>query len=516
MAETEKKRGAPTLTVYRELPSFSWNDWDRVGAVKQAIRELEMGQLNTAAQVVDAMGRDDRLRGALLQRTEALPSLPFNMKEAEDGGAKGKKAAELAQKRFETMCSDEALTELGKWGVMLGIGIGQLIWTLGVDGMVWPSLKVWHPRHMHWRWDTRAWHVATEGGVVQVTPGDGQWVLFAPYGIERAWMAGAVRALYTPWLLRQWGMRDWARYSEVYGGPIRVLRTPAAGDEDDHQRYVKEVAEIGNEAVIRLPTSPDPTQGYGLELVEAKSTGWESFDRLIKQAESSMVICLLGQNLSTEVKGASLAASKVHDGIRHDVLDGDAQRLGKTLHEQVMKPWAAFNFGSAELAPMPNWVTDPPEQKTEEGAALKSLGDGLSALQKTGAKPDTDAILEKHGVPVTGPSEEPQPEPEPSPKPGGEKLSLDLNGKASGALKGQLYVDRLAESAQQAGSRVLRPDVQRVLMAVANSNSYDELKGRLMEAFGVMDPDAFADVMARAMTLAEVSGRWSVMEDLPR
>jgi hypothetical protein len=253
-----------------------------------------------------------------------------------------------------------------------------------------------------------------------------------------------------------------------------------------------------------------------MQLIEAKSTGWESFDRLIKQAESSMAIALLGQNLSTEVKGGSLAAARVHDGIRNDVLEGDAQRLAKCLHEQVLKPWARFNFGDERAAPMPNWVTAPPEEKTEEGNSLKSLGDGISSLQKAGAKVDVDTVLEKHGVPVTGPAEEPA-EPPPAPPPGAGLSAAEAlrAAKATGALRGQLYVDRVAAAAQEAGNRALRPDVQKVLLAVANSNDFDELKGRLVEAFGSMEPDAFADVMAKAMTLAELAGRLSVLEDLP-
>jgi phage gp29-like protein len=503
----------PTFREYRELPTWTWSDWEKVELVRRAVRELELGQLSSAAQVVDAMGQDDRLRGCLLQRTEALPSLPFNMKEAPTGG-RAAEAAELAQQRFEAMCSDEALTELGKWAVMLGIAVGQLTWTVGDDGLWWPSLQVWHPKHLHWQWDTRAWHLNTEQGVIRLTPGDGQWVVFAPYGLMRAWMAGAVRALYVPWLLRRWGQRDWARYSEVYGGPIRAVKTPAAAEEADKQRFVEEVAGIGNEAVLRLPTSPDATQSYDMQLIEAKSTGWESFDRLIKQAESSMAIALLGQNLSTEVKGGSLAAARVHAGIRNDVLEGDAQRLAKCLHEQVMRPWARFNFGDERAAPMPNWVTAPPEEKKEEGDSLKSLGDGISSLQKTGAQLDVDAVLEKHGVPVTGPAEEP-PASEPPPGAGLSAAEALRAAKATGALRGQLYVDRVAAAAQEAGNRALRPDVQKVLLAVANSNDFDELKGRLVEAFGAMEPDAFADVLAKAMTLAELAGRLSVLEDLP-
>lgn len=512
----------PKTKTFRELPSYySWSDWDRIEAVKRAIRELEQGQLNMAAQVVDAMLRDDRIAGCLEQRCQALPSLPLSSEPRTRSGveptAVQRAIAQQVAMDWESFVPDAAATELQQWGVMLGVGFAQVIWTSWEK----PVLEVWHPRHFFWRWDTRSFWVATDGdGMQEVIPGGGQWVVYAPHGLARAWMRGSIRSLYVPWLLRQWAMRDWGRWSEVYGSPFKKAKTPAAADEADKERFLREVQAMGSDTVVRIPQSPDPTQVYDVELVEATSTGSDGFDRLLTKCETAIAIRLLGQNLSTEVQSGALASTRVHDAIKDDLIEADSDRLGACLTEQLLRPWAVYNHGSAELAPAVRWVVKPPENKAETGNAMKAVGEGLSSLQRAGAKPDTDAILEKLAIPVTGPAEEPEPEepkeskekPDPGEK---EKLSASLSRlNPSGADKGQEYVDALADKAREAGSIALRPDVMRVITAVLSANNYDELRANLISIYGEMQPDRMASVLQRAMVMAELAGMASVLEDL--
>jgi phage gp29-like protein len=361
----------PVLRPAEELPVYSWSEWDSVQLVKAALRDLELGLFDQSSQVVDAMGRDDRISGCLLTRVEALPALPFCMQPAPgQPEAKAKKVAEAAQELFETMCPNAELLKLQHWGVMQGIGLAQNLWERApgnVTGKQWiPRLKVWHPRMLYYRLDAEELIVHTRDGDRVVESGDGEWVVYAPYGLHRGWMYGKIRSLYVPWLVRQWGWRDWARHSEVHGMPIRKAITPTSADEKDKQRFLKEVARLGSENVIRLPKALDGTQ-FDLELLEAAADGHLVFKELLAQADSSVAIALLGQNLTTEVKAGSFAAAQVHQNIRSDILRGDAQNLGLMLREQVLKPWARFNFGDAELAPTPTWSTDPPRTRARWG-----------------------------------------------------------------------------------------------------------------------------------------------------
>ena len=526
---------SPNRQTHLEIPPFSFTDVDSVQQAKSSIMSLETGVLYQAAVMVDAMRRDDRISGCLERRTQALPALPFHLEPGK--GAQAQKVLEVVQENFAQMFPDGVLGELQMWQVMLGVAPAQLLWEVR-DGLWQFKLDAWHPMHMNWRWDTRAWHInTTEEGSLQIHPGDGQWLLYATKSLKRAHMWGASRYLYVPWLLRQWAQRDFGRWSENYGSPMRKAKTPAAGDEKAKQQFLRDVASVGRDTVIRLPTSADPMQQYDVELLEATSTGAVSFESLISLASTNVAIALLGQNLTTEVKGGAYAAAQVHESIRAEILQGDAKTLAQCIREQALKPWAAFNFGDPELAPTLCWNTDPPEDQKAKGDGLKAIGDGIASLRTAGADPDVDELLEKAGVPTLAPAKsrdevaaEQQAKadqaleqakakgmqpggPAVPPKPGA-KLAADLTAlKPSGGAKGQAYVDQLADDARAEGQRVIAPDMRQLFTAVTIASSYDDLRAQIIACFGAMDPEALADLMSRAMTMAELSGRLSALED---
>ena len=517
----------PPARALSEQQFFSWSEWDDVGLVKAAIRDMEMGVLDQAAQVVDAMQRDDRISGCTLTRVEALPALPFTMAVPEglEKNARAIKIADEAAEKLETICPNSELLKLHHWGVHLGLGIGQLYWEKA-EGSWTPSLRVWHPRMARYDLDAERLLIQTRTGEVEVTPGDGQWVVFAPYGLKRGWMFGKVRSLYMPWLVRQWAWRDWARKSEVHGIAIRKAYTPPNATEPDMQRFLREVARLGRESVIRLKRGKEGEPSFDVELLEAAAEGHLVFKDLLTEANSSIAVALLGQNLTTEVKGGSYAAAQVHQNIRSDILRGDAQNLGLCVQTQVLGPWARFNFGDDRLAPLPTWSTDPPEDKAQAGTALKNLGEGLTALREAGTKPDADTILEAHGVPTTGPAEEPELEMEPEEGEedvGDEEETPAMHSQVSLAklpkrarravIEGQLYLDQVVKEGQEAAAITISPLMGELLQAVHEATSFQELKTKLRQLHQSEDLAAFAELVEKALILAELEGRNAVLED---
>lgn len=526
------KRRGPMVRRATELPVVSWNDWDNVGRVKGAIRALELGVFAQAAQIVEAMGRDDRISGCLETRTRALPALPVSMDPRGDG-RQAKAVARELEDAFEDIYPDAALTELHQWGILLGVGLAENVWEYG-DRWI-PRLKVWHPQAVTYRQETRSFWVQTQEGQREVIPGDGQWVLYTPYGLDRGWMHGKVRALYVPWLMRTWGLRDWARYSEVHGHPIKIAVTPPGVEKEDAKRFLNEVAAMGSESVIsteRVNTGTGAEYDrYDVELLEAMNNNWETFEGLLDKAEACIAVTLLGQNLSTEVKGGSFAAAMAHMQIRRDVLQFDAESLAQCLRKQSIAWWALHNFGSAELAPMPVWKTGVKtnEDKTARGTALKNIGEGITTLIAAGVQVDVDKITEEEEIPTTGPSEEP---PEPvlaapaggATTPGQQKAVLPRpRAQASqdqgggelppAALEAQMYVDDLAEDGTPLLQAAMAQDVRKVLDLIADAPDYATLRKRLLDAYGEMDAASETKLLHQGLIMAELAGRLAVRRE---
>ncbi len=396
----EVTKYVPT-TAAREIQSFNWLDVDTVTRAKAAIRSLEQGQFNAAAQLSDAMDRDDRVSGCMLARTWALPSLPRKISASKEDDARREAIAAELDEKFDRMLPAAELVKLMGWGLTCGVGLGQNIWEL-VDGSWDFRLQVWHPQYLSWRQDTRSLWVQTESGQVEVKAGDPQWLLYTPFGTSRPWMGGLIRSLYIPWMVHQFGWRDWGRYSEVYGTPTKLAKHPDGVVKEDVTRFVRNIARAGTEMTVALAQgkSGNPQDDFDVELLEATGTGYDGFDKLLSKAETAIAVRTLGQNLSTEVKGGSYAAAAVHGNIRNDILKGDARSLANCLSEQNVAQWVEFNHGDRTLAPTIGWHTDPPEDKKSGADAIASFGASIKTLSDLGVPIDVQAMAKRFDVPL--------------------------------------------------------------------------------------------------------------------
>ena len=388
----------PPRSQQRDLPVSTFNDWDTVGLVRQALSELERGQFRSAAYLVDAMGRDDRISGVLATRVNGLLGLPLEFAAPKPSRRAGRLAKKL-EASWPDMADEAQLSQLLRWGLMLGIGIAEVLWATTDDGWV-PRLKVWHPSFLTWRWDTRSYWLSTQDGIVEVPEGGaGKWLLYCPFGYYRGWMEGRVRPLASPWLVRSWARRDWARYSEVHGIPAKKAIVPPTADVEQKGRFTRMLASLGSEPVIECEQGQDGNR-FDYELVEAKANTWEGFQKLIEHADTAIAITLLGQNLTTEVKEGSRAAAQVHDGVRREFQKADAVTLGRALQQYLVKPWARFNFDQEPQAPLPSWNTEPVEDGLSRAQTLQALGAALAALKTAQVPMDLVTLLEQFAVPL--------------------------------------------------------------------------------------------------------------------
>ena len=419
-----KLSGTPSRTHYRDLPIFSANDFDDVGTVKAALASLAQGQFSAAAQMCDAMIGDDRIGALLETRIDTLASLPIEISPSTKTGKKLKaqKIADQVEAEWHTWFADAEVKRLHEWGLNLGFSIGELLWDTSDPGRWVPRLKTWDLRYCYWRWDTRSFWMITLDGLVEVRPGDGHWVIYAPHGYSRPWMRGLVRAFALPFMTRRWSQRDWARWSEVHGLPIRVGYVPSQQAAAAQEDFIRELLYIGNESVIRADRDGGEGTGYDVKLVEAASQSWEGFRQLIAQCDENLAIRVLGQNLTTKAggSGATFGAADIHDRIRMDRVESDAHGIGQCLTEQAVLPWCVYNFGEEGrgLLPSCSWSTKGLEDRAAAAKTHGAVGDALAKLRAGGLNVDREAYAKYFRIPLVDgePLIEPKP---PAPVPAG-------------------------------------------------------------------------------------------------
>jgi hypothetical protein len=384
-----------------------------ISDVRNALRQHADGDFSLSAQLVDTMGEDDVLPGLFDKRADAVLGSDFELQPVE---SPNRQLSQRIADRFgplwwDTFPESECSEFLG-WYHRLGAAIGTLDWDRG--GSVWTArLRTLHPQFLRRDHFRGKWIYSAHEGELEVTPGDGRFLLLVDG--NRGWMNAAVRALAITWISKQLGLRDWNRYNERHGLPIIKAFAPAIADDPDQEAFWNDVKTLGSETVAQLVTDlGDKGAKFDLDLLEAKDGSWQTFQALLERADRRFMVHVLGSNLSTEVSGSgSLAATKVHRGVEQSKANADAQKLSTELRRQGLFPMVAANLQAPiEVIPWPKWDTAPPEDDEGNAKAAKTFGEALVQFSKAGYEVENlDEVAERYGVKLKGkaPPEPPKP-----------------------------------------------------------------------------------------------------------
>jgi len=404
----------PSFHAYAPLQTAALKTQWSKDEVDAALEAHELGLFAESAMLADAMTRDDSFDAVLATRVLGLLALPRNVEPSlEVDPRRARRVARELDERFDRIFPRSTLAELLKWGILMGFALAQIVWHPDDDGTEWvPELQVWHPSFLYYRHDLRRYVALTTEGQVVVEPGTGQWILYTPFGSDRGWMSGAIRSVAIPWLARLYTWRDWQRWSELYSLGIRKAIAPASAAEEDKETFHAQVANLGAETTVLLNQTVTG-ENYDVDvLFPAASASADGFERLMTKCETRIAIRLLGQNLTTEVQSGSLAAARVHENVKLELIQADDRTLSEDLREHVLRPYCQFNFGQPALAPRIGRKTAPTEDRKNEADTLSGAASALAALITAGVPVDLRAFADRFGVPLL-----PAPDPDAAPPP---------------------------------------------------------------------------------------------------
>lgn len=476
----------------RSLPSDAWT----VDLIRSAEVSADAGQLRWAAELCDALLGDDRVQAAR-EHLAGLFGLPLTFEDGV-GPARSKKRARRAleaQEDWWEIFADEVLVELLLWGVLLGVGLGELVWTSRRGRWV-PRLVVWHPRALRWDGASGRWFVRLGNGTeVEVVPGDGKWVVFTPRSSTRPWVHGAWRAVARWWRAKRYALSDWGRHSEQAGG-LKVAST-TDGTDADRRKLAADLGDAGTDAAVVMPP------GWDLKQLAVPSSTVDVFDRLIDAADDAITLTLLGQNLTTQVEGGSRAAADVHKAVSAAILQGLAASLGATLRAQVLERWAFYNFNDAAVAPWPVWDTAPPADRAQDAEVLSKRTTAAVTLADRGAPVDWRALAEEHGVPLAVVPT----------APAALSAATATTAAERRALAGQVYADAVFDAAMKRAPEALDDGILgAVQKAVREARDYESLRAELVRLVKDVDDSALQELVLGVVMNCANAGSFTAAE----
>jgi phage gp29-like protein len=211
--------------------------------------------------------------------------------------------------------------------------------------------------------------------------------------------AGLMRVCAWMYLFKNYAVKDWVAFAEVFGMPLRIGKYEPGASKADREALVHAVRSLGSDAAGIISKSTE------IEFVEAqKGSSQNVYESLASFCDAQMSKAILGQTLTSEAGGGkgqgSYALGRVHSGVRQDLIEADCRALGKTITEQVLRPLVGFNFGWDAPVPRFRFLYEPPED-------LKAAAETYKILADLGFDFSSEHISERFKIPVRKPEETP-------------------------------------------------------------------------------------------------------------
>ena len=332
--------------------------------------------------------RDLHYLGVLQTRKRQVAQIGVTIEPADDT-AEATADAELVQAFFERDEFEDELFDILD-SVGKGFSVTEIIWEM--------SESQWMPERLEWRLP-QWFDFDQEGGRYLVRRPDqgGEWMELEPWKYvtheTRAKSGlpirgGLARIAAWAWLFKNLTLKDWMRFCEAYGMPMRLGKYHETASPEDKEVLWQAVANIAADAAAIIPES------MLIEFIEDRSVQGRSeiYRDLVTYIDNQISIAVLGQTLTTEAgdRGAR-SLGEVHDKVRMDIERSDGRQLAATLKRDLVIPMITLNHGHRDEYPK---VVIEREQTLD----MTALSDALPKLVPLGLPVGIDEVLMRLGL----------------------------------------------------------------------------------------------------------------------
>jgi phage gp29-like protein len=322
---------------------------------------------------------------------------------------------------------------------------------------------------------------------------------------------GIARLAAWAFVFKNFTVKDWVAFCEVFGMPLRLGKYLPGETEDNIAILRAAVANLGSDAAAVIP------EGMLIEFIEAaKAAGESPFERVADWFDKQLSKGILGQTMTAD-DGSSRAQAAVHNEVRGDIRDGDTEQLAETLERDLVVPYICLNYGPRDA--YPRVFFREPEQTD-----IPVLATALNLLVPLGLTVEVSEVRDKLGFSDPAPDAVCLTAPAPPPQPffaGGDKTPPP--GKKEGGqvgLNSEQYSpatdvsDTAATMLQQRA--IAQTDTWVELLRGLVKKTLDEggdladLRDSIAGLFPAMKPDDLGAIIAQATTMADCAGRLDV------
>lgn len=315
---------------------------------------------------------------------------------------------------------------------------------------------------------------------------------------------GVLRVVAWMYLFKNYDLKDWVSFCEVYGMPLRLGTYDATASEKDKAALMDAIVRMGTDAAGIVPSGTD------IKFIESnKQSSVDIYERLARFCDEQMSKAIVGQTLTSD-SGGSYAQSKTHNDVRQDLTEADCKAVMETVRRDLIRPLVEFNFGVQ--AHVPYFILNATD--TDD---LKETAEIVNTLAAAGLEIPKSWLYKKFNIPAPEDGEEtigPSPAVSGMAGTGQPGMFRGLKLKADGKeADGRQVLDRLEAAAVEQSSAFFRQMMSPVLELVEHCDSLEGLQEQLKDEealrqlYNAMKVKDFDQLVEQVMYVSNMLGR---------
>ena len=456
--DTQEIAVAHVTDKYSEYPS------NGLTPVKLAeiLKEADAGDVLRQMELFEEMEeKDPHLFSQLQTRKNAVTGLDFEIIPFSDD-PRDKEIAAFIEEQLGGMegfedVENDLLDAIGK-----GFAVSEIMWGYDEGHVVVTQIKSRHQKRFFWDSLDDSFKVRTqEHSEGLLLPANKFIVHRYKARSGHTSRAGILRVVAWMYLFKNYDLKDWVSFAEVYGLPLRLGKYAPGASEADKVALMQALIQIGADAAGIIP------DGTTIDFITTeKTSSTDLYERLARYCDEQISKAILGQTLTSDSGGGSYA------------------------------------------------------QSCEEGEDLEQTANILDVLiGKIGLRVPTSYIYKKFSIPepeadeevaapraAAGPSVLPFKQEPPAP-------TIALKAGADAGPGTQAHIDRLADAAVRRGAGSFKKAFAPILKIIENAGSLEELRDMMedekavAELYKAMDVTQAEELLQKVMVYANLEGR---------
>jgi hypothetical protein len=357
-------------------------------------------KLNKDIDEYEQLLADSRVKAAYNSRRAGTLGLEWSL---DQNGCQAR-AFRVIKSLFDSYPMTEIMAELLN-GVFYGYQPVEVLWKK-MGGLVLPEQIMSKPARWFRYSDLNELRYLTKRNMITGEPVPERKFLMARYhpSYSNPYGESLASACYWPVKFRHTGFRYMTQFVEKYGMPWVMAQYPLGARKERVLEMIQNLDSAMQDAVIATP------EEYKVTALELNKTASSDIYRdFIDLCNTEITMAILGQNLTTEVKGGSYAAAKVHGEVRADLIFEDVRMIENVFNTLIDWIWH-YNYSDDTkpkfvMTPKPAPTKDDAQQAvymTQAGVRFKK-----EYWQKNFLLTDTEFDVKEPMLPGMGPEGQP-------------------------------------------------------------------------------------------------------------